>query len=56
MKKAIDKEPERMIENKVWIPRKLKDLPVNSKLLTTTLTNWKAQVIDVKGAFLKMIQ
>jgi hypothetical protein len=103
-KKAIDKEHERMIENKVWIPRKLKDLPENAKLLTTTwamkkkasghysaritaqqflqedgrhyfthstaapvaneltikivltlltLANWKAQVIDVKGAFLK---
>jgi hypothetical protein len=35
-KKAIDKEHERMIENKVWIPRKLKDLPENAKLLTTT--------------------
>jgi hypothetical protein len=32
----IDKEHERMIENKVWILRKLKDLPVNAKLLTTT--------------------
>jgi hypothetical protein len=103
-KKAIDKEHERMIENKVWIPRKLKDLPINAKLWTTTwamkkkanrqyraritaqrflqedgihyfshstaapvaneltikivltlltLANWKAQVIDVKGAFLK---
>jgi hypothetical protein len=103
-KKAIDKEHERIIENKVWITRKLKDLPVNVKLLTTTramkkkanrqyraritaqgflqedgihnfshstaspsaneltiktvltlltLVNWKAQVIDVKGAFLK---
>jgi hypothetical protein len=104
LEKAIDKELERVIENKVWIPRKLQDLPVNVKLLTTTwtmkkkaneqykaritaqrflqedgihyfshstsapvaneltikivlslltLANWKAQVIDVKGAFLK---
>jgi hypothetical protein len=102
--KAIDKEHERMIENKVWIPRNFKYLPVNAKELTTTwamekkangqyrgritaqgflqedgihyfshstaapvanelnikivlslltLTNWKDQVIDVKGAFLK---
>jgi hypothetical protein len=41
-KKAIDKVHERMIENKVWIPRKLKDLPVNAKLLTTTWAKKKA--------------
>jgi hypothetical protein len=35
-KKAIDKEHERMIENKARIPRKLKELPKNAKLLTTT--------------------
>jgi hypothetical protein len=35
-KKAIDKEHDRMIENNVLIPRKIRDLPVNSKLFTTT--------------------
>jgi hypothetical protein len=35
LEKAIDKEHDRMIEDKVWIPRKLKDLAVNALLLTT---------------------
>jgi hypothetical protein len=36
LEKATNKEHDSMIENNVWIPRKLKDLPVNVKLLITT--------------------
>jgi hypothetical protein len=36
LEKVINKEHERMMENNVWIPRKLKDLSENAKLLTTT--------------------
>jgi hypothetical protein len=34
--KKINKEYDRIIENNFWIPKKLKDLPLNAKLLTTT--------------------
>ena len=103
-KKAIGEEHKRMVDNNVWEPVKIENLPSNAKLLSTTwamkkkangqyraritargflqedgihyfshstaapvaneltikialtlltLANWKAQVIDVKGAFLK---
>ena len=34
--KAVEEEHDRMKKNNVWVPRKLEDLPKDTKVLTTT--------------------